>query len=66
MKLKKCELCFEDEAAPNGVLCTACREAIVRLLAIREHERVEQVGSDQLEEMVAYPECTNKPAHNGR
>lgn len=56
MRSKKCELCSADEAAPNGVLCTACREAVVRLLMIREHERCEQAESDQLEEFVVYPE----------
>ncbi len=58
MKSNKCELCSEDEAAPGGVLCAACREAIVRLLAIREHEPVESDESDQLEEVVVYPERT--------
>ena len=49
--LKKCELCSAEEAAPNGRLCTVCREAIVRLLAIREEARSQ---SDPLEEVVMY------------
>ncbi len=58
MKPKKCELCSEDDAAPDGALCIACREAIVRLLVIREHERANEDESDQLEELVVYPEHT--------
>jgi hypothetical protein len=58
MKPKKCELCSEDDAAPNGVLCGACREAIARLLVISEHERAEERGNDQLEEVIVYPERT--------
>ena len=58
MNPKKCELCWEDDAAPNGVLCIACREAIVRLLVIREHERAEEGENDRFEEIVVYPERT--------
>jgi hypothetical protein len=58
MKSKKCELCSEDDAAPDGVLCIACREAIVRLLVIREHEHAEKGENDQIEEVVVYPERT--------
>ena len=65
MKSKKCELCSADEAAPNGVLCSACREAIVRLLVIREHERCEQAESDQMEEIVVYPERTKSTRQAG-
>jgi hypothetical protein len=56
MKSNKCELCSEDDAAPNGVLCAACREAIVRLLVIREHEHAGRGEHDQVEEVVVYPE----------
>jgi len=65
MKAKKCELCSEDDAALDGVLCAACREAIVRLLAIREHERGEQAQSDQFEEVVVYPEGTRNTRQAG-
>jgi hypothetical protein len=65
MKSKKCELCSADEAAPDGVLCSACREAIVRLLAIREEERIEHGESDQLEEFVVYPERTKNTRQAG-
>ena len=58
MKSNKCELCSEDEAAPDGVLCAACREAVVRLLAIQADELAESGESDQLEEVVVYPERT--------
>jgi hypothetical protein len=58
MKSNKCELCSEDDAVPNGVLCAACREAIVRLLVLREHERTEKGENDQIEEVVTYPEQT--------
>jgi hypothetical protein len=53
--LKKCELCSAEQPAPNGLLCTACREAIFRLLTIREAARNQ---SDPLEEIVMYPERT--------
>lgn len=43
---------------PNGVLCTACREAIVRLLVMPEHEYADKGENDQLEEVVVYPERT--------
>jgi hypothetical protein len=56
--LKKCELCAAEKTAPNGRLCTPCREAIVRLLAIRETERSERGQSDPLEEIVMYAERT--------
>jgi hypothetical protein len=65
MKSTKCELCSEDDAADGGVLCTACREAIVRLLVIREHERKEQGQSDQLQEVVVYPEGTRNTRQAG-
>jgi hypothetical protein len=58
MKPRKCELCSEDEAAPDGVLCIACREAIVRLLVIRDHERGEEGPNDGFEEVIVYPERT--------
>ncbi len=58
MKSKKCELCSEDDAAPDGGLCTACREAVVRLLVIQEQERGTHDGADQIEEVVVYPERT--------
>lgn len=58
MKPNKCELCAEDDAVPDGLLCTACREAVARLLVIREHECVEKDQNDQLEEVVVYPERT--------
>jgi hypothetical protein len=58
MKRRKCELCSEDEAAPDGVLCIACREAIVRLLVIRDHERGEEGQNDGFEEVIVYPERT--------
>lgn len=58
MKWNKCDLCSEDDAAPHGVLCTACREAIGRLLAIREHEHAASGEHDQLEEVVVYPKQT--------
>jgi hypothetical protein len=54
--LKKCELCSAEQAAPNGLLCTACREAIARLLAIRKDEQIGRSESDPLEEIVMYPE----------
>ncbi len=54
--LKKCELCSAEQAAPNGLLCTACREAIVRLLAIRKNEQKTCGEGDPLEEIVMYPE----------
>ena len=40
---------------PNGLLCVACREAIVRLVAIREDEQAERGENDLLEEIVVYP-----------
>jgi hypothetical protein len=52
--LKKCELCSAEQAAPNGLLCIACREAIGRLLVIREDERLGRDESDQVEEIVMY------------
>ncbi len=58
MKPKKCDLCGEDEAMADGLLCTACREAIARLLEIREHQRAEQRENDQLEQVAVYPEQT--------
>jgi hypothetical protein len=58
MKLKKCELCSVDDAVPGGVLCAACREAIVRLLIIREYEHADKGENDQFEEVVVYPERT--------
>jgi len=54
--LKKCDLCSAGQAAPNGLLCIACREALIRLFAICEDERSERGGSDLLEEIVMYPE----------
>jgi hypothetical protein len=66
MKSKKeCELCAVDAAAPNGVLCAACREAIVRLLVIREQELHRQGEPDQLEEVVVYPERTKRTRQAG-
>jgi hypothetical protein len=58
MKSNQCELCSVDKAVPDGVLCAACREAIVRLLAIQESGRPENNDGDQLEEVVVYPERT--------
>lgn len=58
MKPKKCDLCGEDEAVPNGLLCTSCREAIARLLEIREHQRAEARENDPLEQAAVYPEQT--------
>jgi hypothetical protein len=60
--LKKCELCSIEQAAPNGLLCTACREAIVRLLVIRESGRIGCGEGDPLEEIVMYPVTELKEA----
>jgi hypothetical protein len=47
------------------VLCTACREAIVRLLVIREHEHGEQGVNDPMEEVIVYPERTKNTRQAG-
>lgn len=42
MSCMKCDLCGVDDAVQNGVLCSSCREAIVRLLAISNAEQCVQ------------------------
>jgi len=51
--------------AANGVLCTACREAIVRLVIIQERELQQQSDRDQLEGVVVYPERTKNTRQAG-
>ena len=65
MNPRKCELCSEDEAVGDGVLCAVCREAIVRLLVIRERERAAERGNDGFEEVVVYPERTTNTRKAG-
>ena len=65
MKPRKCELCSADWAVPDGRLCAACREAIVRLLVIREEERTERGENDNLEQVVVYPEQTKSNRQAG-
>jgi len=65
MKSMKCDLCGEDQVAANGVLCTACREAIVRLVIIQERELQQQSDRDQLEGVVVYPERTKNTRQAG-
>lgn len=53
----KCDLCGADDAVKNGLLCAACREAIVRLLVISEQERAGQKeAAEALTAAMEHPE----------
>lgn len=53
----KCDLCRVDEALPEGLLCSSCREAIARLLVIGTVEHsVECDTASATLETVDHPE----------
>jgi hypothetical protein len=41
----RCELCRRDEALPQCRLCSACTDAIVRLITIRDRIREEYLST---------------------
>ncbi len=62
----KCDLCGVDNALKNGVLCAACREAIVRLLVTDERQQAPQSEADTaLSKATVHPEKTQSTRKAG-
>lgn len=55
----KCDLCGVDDALKSGVLCAACREAIVRLLVTDERKQAPESEADTaVSKATVHPEKT--------